>query len=114
MSICDTELDGVTIPKDTMVWPNVWYLNHNEEVWGDPFAFRPERYLDENGHFAESDNVARKFNLAFSAGPRICAGELFAVSRMLLMLAAIVQRFTIQPASTLEEQASCDFYHLHF
>ena len=108
MTTCNTELDGHIIPEGTMVWPNLWELHHDEKVWGDPFVFRPERYLDESGCLVAADHPVRKHNLVFSAGPRVCPGEVFAMSRMFLMLATLIQSFEILPGTTLAEQASCD------
>ena len=107
-SSCDTELCGYKIPKGTAIWPNVWGLAHDEDIWGDPFVFRPERYLDDKGCLVLADHPARKHNLTFGAGPRMCPGEMFALTRLFLIVAMTMQRFDILPATTLEEQPSCD------
>ncbi|WP_029433213.1 cytochrome P450 [Blastococcus sp. URHD0036] len=41
-----TEWDGVRIPENSMVLLDLWGTNHDPELWGDPYAFRPERFLD--------------------------------------------------------------------
>ena len=40
------EWDGVRIPKHSMVLLDLWGTNHDPELWEDPYAFRPERFLD--------------------------------------------------------------------
>ena len=112
--MCDTEIGSHAIPQDTMVWTNLWALHHDEKIWVDPFVFRPERYLDDAGCLVPADHPARKHNLAFSAGPRVCAGEVFALSRLFLMLATLVKHFEILPATTLAEQPSCDCRNMVF
>ena len=42
------------------VWPNIWHLCHDPEVWDEPWTFKPERFLDENGEFLPADHPARK------------------------------------------------------
>jgi fatty-acid peroxygenase len=37
--------DGVRIPKHSMVLLDLYGQNHDADLWGDPYAFRPERFL---------------------------------------------------------------------
>ena len=94
-ALCDTTLAGHRIPKGTEVWPNLWGLQHKEELWGDPEVFRPERYLDDDGDLVRADHPARVCMLTFSAGPRVCAGETFAMTRMFLLLAQMMKAFEV-------------------
>ena len=41
---------GHCIPKDTIVVSNLWYMMHDPDVWDDPYEFKPERFLDTEGH----------------------------------------------------------------
>ena len=45
----ETELGGYTIPKDTMVSISMYAIHMDEKLWDDPWAFKPERFFDENG-----------------------------------------------------------------
>ncbi|WP_447002224.1 cytochrome P450 [Saccharothrix isguenensis] len=36
---------GDRIPKHAMVLLDLWGHNHDHDLWGDPYAFRPERFL---------------------------------------------------------------------
>lgn len=42
----ETEWDGVRIPRNSMVLLDLWGTNHDPELWPEPHAFRPERFLD--------------------------------------------------------------------
>ncbi|KAL5013030.1 hypothetical protein ScPMuIL_011581 [Solemya velum] len=61
---------------------------------GDPEAFRPSRFLDENGQImrAKTDKV-----IAFSMGRRACIGESLAKMELFLFLTAMVQKFKFLP-----------------
>ncbi|MGY1804972.1 cytochrome P450 [Blastococcus sp. SYSU D00922] len=41
----EVEWDGVRIPKHSMVLLDLYGQNHDPDLWGDPYAFRPERFL---------------------------------------------------------------------
>ncbi|KAJ8317562.1 hypothetical protein KUTeg_005466 [Tegillarca granosa] len=90
----DTELDGVIIPKNSTVDIGIHLLNHHPDVWTDPDNFKPERlmYTDE-----EIDPFRY---VPFSAGPRNCIGQNFAMNEMKVMIAKLVNRFSI----TLDEK----------
>ncbi len=92
----DTELKGCgAIPKGTAFIINMWSLHHEKAFWGDPEKFRPERFLDENGELLPADHPNRKRLLPFSAGPRGCLGEVFAMARLFLWTSALVNKFVI-------------------
>jgi fatty-acid peroxygenase len=41
----EVEWDGVRVPAGSMVLLDLWGQNHDPELWGDPYAFRPDRFL---------------------------------------------------------------------
>lgn len=38
---------------------NLWTINHSDD-WGDPFNFRPERFLDESGSLLPATHPTRR------------------------------------------------------
>ena len=101
----DCQLAGVDLPKGTCILTNLWALHHDKEFWGDPWEFRPERFLDDQGQLVPADHENRKHLMPFGAGFRVCIGEVFAMSRMFLFIASIMQHFSINPAP---KRTSCD------
>ena len=102
----ECQLEGANLPKGTNILPNVWSLHHDEKFWGDPWQFRPERFLDAQGMVLPADHENRKHLLPFGAGSRVCVGEVFAMTRMFLYIASVLQHFTIKPAPG--EKVTCD------
>ncbi len=95
----DTELTGYgPVPKGTIVFINTWALHHDESFWDEPYKFCPGRFLDKNGDVVPADHPNRKHLLPFGAGPRVCLGETFAMARLFLWTAAVIQNFHITPA----------------
>jgi fatty-acid peroxygenase len=39
------EWDGERIPRNATVLLDLYGQNHDDDLWGDPYAFRPERFL---------------------------------------------------------------------
>ncbi|GLH16245.1 Cytochrome P450 6a22 [Gryllus bimaculatus] len=70
----DTNFMGYDLPKDSMVITCLWSMHMDKEFWGDPEAFRPERFLDDQGK-------------------RLCAGETFARHYLFLFFAGLMQNF---------------------
>jgi fatty-acid peroxygenase len=42
----DTTWDGETVSRNAMVLLDLYGQNHDADLWDDPYAFRPERFLD--------------------------------------------------------------------
>jgi cytochrome P450 len=64
-----------------------WALHHDARFFSDPFAFKPERWLDGSAAAAPKNAY-----LPFGAGPRVCVGNHFAMMEAVLVLATILQR----------------------
>ncbi|KAH9510291.1 cytochrome P450 2 sub U member 1 [Bulinus truncatus] len=95
--LCSKEstVAGYTIPKGTIVLPNLDAVHKSKEIWGDPETFRPERFLDEQGNIVKREEL-----IPFSMGRRACLGESLAKMELFLFLCGLFQRFEFLPPST--------------
>ncbi|XP_051838200.1 cytochrome P450 1A2-like [Antechinus flavipes] len=84
-----TTLNNFYIPKGICVFVNQWQVNHDEKLWGDPSAFRPERFLSADGTI--NKNLSEKM-LLFGMGKRRCIGETIARWEIFLFLAILLQQ----------------------
>lgn len=80
------------VPKGTIMIATLYSLHTDEKVWGDPFNFRPERFLDLRGQLSLKKDVS----LPFGAGKRLCAGETFARNTLFLFTSALLQNFDLK------------------
>lgn len=87
----DVEFQGYTIPKDTMIIPNVYEAHFDPIVWGDPENFRPERFLTKDGKFQRHEAM-----IAFSVGKRVCLGESLARDELFLFTTSLLQKFSVE------------------
>lgn len=89
-------------PAGTTVSVSPYALGHSEEVFPEPFAFRPERWLaGEKGPGGEvvseeSVRASERALSAFSAGSRGCIGKNLAWMEMTLVLAKLVYTFEMR------------------
>ena len=86
-------VDGHVIPLGTMVVVNTYCIMHNEEYFADPFAFRPERWLDE----ANSETMRRAF-VPFGTGEAMCLGKGMAYLETSLVVAKTLWYFDFAQA----------------
>ncbi|KAJ8937565.1 hypothetical protein NQ318_000106 [Aromia moschata] len=82
--------DGITIPKDTTISIFLYGMNHNPEAFPDPERFDPERFLPEK---QTSRNTYAY--IPFSAGPRNCIGQKYAVSELKTAVVKILLHFEV-------------------
>ncbi|NXM36934.1 CP3A9 protein, partial [Oxyruncus cristatus] len=87
----DVEINGVTIPKGTVVTIPAYVLHRNAEYWPNPEEFRPERFSKEN-----KESMDPYTYLPFGAGPRNCIGMRFALLTLKVAIVSLLQHFTLQ------------------
>ncbi|KAI1444238.1 putative cytochrome P450 oxidoreductase OrdA-like protein [Annulohypoxylon stygium] len=90
-SIDSDVCEGYFIPKGSMLLANVWHFTHDPNVYQDPMAFKPERFLETEGHKPEPD----PHMFAFGFGRRICPGRYLADNALYLNIAQILSTFKI-------------------
>ncbi|XP_072974341.1 cytochrome P450 76M5-like [Typha angustifolia] len=85
----DVELCGYHLPRGARVLVNAWAVMRDPEVWPDPEAFKPERFLDP-----DSDLQGRDFGfLPFGSGRRSCPGAPMATRMVPLVLGSLLHKF---------------------
>ncbi|KAL3862150.1 hypothetical protein ACJMK2_008138 [Sinanodonta woodiana] len=86
------QIDGYQFPAGTSVAIDIYMLHHNEELWERPSEFIPERFSRENA------SKIKPFQfIPFSAGPRNCIGQNFAMNEQKVVLAKLIHRFKFMP-----------------
>ncbi|XP_072534573.1 cytochrome P450 2U1 [Salminus brasiliensis] len=86
-----TEFRGYTIPKGTVIIPNLWSVHRDPTVWENPDDFCPSRFLDEQGQL-----LRREYFIPFGIGRRVCMGEQLAKMELFLMFTSLMQAFTFR------------------
>ncbi|XP_054631797.1 cytochrome P450 2F2-like [Dunckerocampus dactyliophorus] len=84
----NTELMGYSIPKGTMIIPNLTSVLHEEGQWKFPHEFNPENFLNSKGEFVKPEAF-----MPFSAGPRMCLGEGLARMELFLIMVTLLRKF---------------------
>ena len=97
----ETNIRDFTIPKDTIVFVNLWSVHRDPAVWKDPDIFDPRRFLDGSGKVIDP-KFLRGF-LPFSGGRRKCPGEPLAVKTVSVFLAAMLHSFRFTQDGLLAE-----------
>ncbi|KAA0705473.1 Cytochrome P450 3A40 [Triplophysa tibetana] len=85
------ELNGVTIPKGTLVGIPTYVLNRDPQLWESPDEFRPQRFSPES-----KSEVNQYAFMPFGLGPRNCIGMRFALMIMKLLVVKLLQNFTVE------------------
>ena len=89
----DVVIGDVAVPKGTWIALHTRPPALDERNFGDPLAFRPERWLDAAATGGAHEPAA---NIPFGSGPRICPGRTLALLEMKLVLAMLFGDFDVE------------------
>ncbi|CAH1108888.1 unnamed protein product [Psylliodes chrysocephalus] len=92
----DFEWENSTIPKDQYLVIVPYMTQRNAEYYPKPLEFIPERFLEIDG-----TNPYRY--IPFSAGPRNCIGQKFAMLEMKSTLSKVLRSFELLPSNPHQE-----------
>lgn len=90
LALSDVNFKGYTLPRGTIVLPNIYGILHDPRLWKDPTHFNPDLNYPVDSPTAEALR-----SLPFGVGRRACIGETLARQELFIFLAGILQRFEI-------------------
>ncbi|XP_038060608.1 steroid 17-alpha-hydroxylase/17,20 lyase-like [Patiria miniata] len=86
----DITFRGFKVPANTGVLCNFYGLHFNEEYWPEPFVFKPERFIDEDGKFKSDEHM-----YPFGYGARACLAQTEARQMIYLILSWLTHRYSL-------------------
>ncbi|HEX4669335.1 MAG TPA: cytochrome P450 [Solirubrobacterales bacterium] len=92
----ELSVDGLTLPVGTDVTPAIWLTHTRADLYPEPFAFQPERFL--------GDGPESYAWIPFGGGIRRCIGASFAEFEMRIVLREVLTRCDLRKASPAAEK----------
>ena len=90
-------LGEYVLPAGSAISISILLLHHREDLYPDPFAFRPERWLDRKPGTYEW--------IPFGGGTRRCLGATLAMAEQRVVLAAMARRLDLRAEEPEPEHA---------
>ncbi|XP_038694628.1 cytochrome P450 78A5-like [Tripterygium wilfordii] len=98
LAIHDVHVDKVFIPAGTTAMVNMWAITHDPSIWKNPWAFNPDRFMEEDVPIMGSD-----LRLApFGSGRRVCPGRALGLTTVHLWVARLLQQFNWASAQPVD------------
>lgn len=92
------KIGPVEYPAGVALLASSWLVQHDPEIYPEPFAFRPERFVG---------NAPGTYTwLPFGGGRRRCLGASFAMQEMRIVIRAAARRYELSPGSDRPEQTA--------
>ncbi len=88
--------DGMTLPAGADVTPAIWLAHTRADVYPEPYAFKPERFLEDG-----PDTYSW---IPFGGGVRRCIGATFAEFEMRIVLREVLTRCELRKADSRPER----------
>ena len=106
----DTTFKGYHIPKNSLVFANIYACHKSPKLWSEPESFKPERFLSPDGKTV----VRPKAWIPFGVGKRACMGESLARDEIFLFASNLIHNLRItmpsdEPPHTYQEHLGIAF-----
>ncbi|KAK9736116.1 Cytochrome P450 [Popillia japonica] len=93
----DMKIDQYLIPKGVTIALHIYDVHRNPKYYPNPEKFDPDRFLPEN----LKDRHPYAY-IPFSAGPRNCIGQKFALAEEKVVLSYILRNFKVTSTQTID------------
>ncbi|XP_011165193.2 cytochrome P450 4C1 [Solenopsis invicta] len=93
----DVKLGNNILPKGLTIGMSIIFIHRNPEIWPDPLKFDPDRFLPENSKHRHPYAF-----IPFSAGPRNCIGQKFALIEQKILLTAVLRKWRVKSVKTID------------
>ncbi|KAG8240091.1 hypothetical protein J437_LFUL019671 [Ladona fulva] len=93
----DSTIGGYKVEKDTLIFMNNYDLNMSPELWDQPEAFKPERFLVRDDTIGGYRLKKPDYFLPFGAGRRSCMGYKLVQYVSFVVLATILDQYKLVP-----------------
>ncbi len=90
-AVADDEVMGVQVKAGDVVMPYFYGAHRHPDFWTDPNTFDPGRFSPER-----SAGRHPWAYVPFSAGQRVCIGNMFSLVETVVLLAQLVRRFDVE------------------
>ncbi|KAG1807806.1 cytochrome P450 [Suillus subaureus] len=96
----DVIWENYCIPAGTTVFGNHWSISRDPDVYPEPYAFKPQRWIDDKGSLRDD----LKF-FAYGFGRRVCPGQHVANRSVFITTLLILwaYKLTLDPTKPLED-----------
>ncbi|KAJ3522120.1 hypothetical protein NM208_g12994 [Fusarium decemcellulare] len=116
------QIAGYHVPGGSIIGMSAWSMNKSPDVFPDPLAFRPERFVyllllfltcgqqHRSNRWENSTPEMTANMLSFSTGPRSCVGQNLAITQTRIHIGTILRNFRVDlhPDTTPEIMRTVD------
>jgi len=88
IALQDDQVGNVKIEKGEIIGIYIYGAHHSKALWDDPEVFNPDRFSREN-----QKTISAYSYFPFGGGPRLCIGQQFAWTEMILALYHLLKEF---------------------
>lgn len=87
-------VDGIVIPANTSIYLLFYWAHRDPAIFPDPESFKPERFDGSSEENLKRNPFAY---VPFSAGPKNCIGQKFAMLEMKSMISKVLRYYEVLP-----------------
>lgn len=98
----DTEIEGYSIERGTVIFLNNYELNVSPQYWDEPEKFKPERFLSPSGNVVKPAHF-----IPFSTGKRTCIGQRLVQCFSFIIVSTLLQNYNLSASSEIKLKPGC-------